>query len=128
MSIKNSAELKGLETRRNKLQAERKTLNIEIAEKQKESAAMKKKIDYLQSAIEKLKKKTPSNIVISEHAMLRYIERVLGIDLNELQNKIIPSNKLDEIKLIGNGTFSINNHKVTVKDGVVVTVIGDNNV
>jgi len=128
MSIKNSAELKGLETRRNELQAKRKLLNIEITDKQKESAAIKKKIDFLQREIERLKKKTPSNIVISEHAMLRYIERVLGIDLTELQNKIVPPDKLDEIKLIGNGTFSINDHKVTVKDGVIVTVLGDNNV
>ena len=66
--VKDSAEIKGLETRRNKLQAERKQLNIEIQDKQKESSEMKSRIDIIQKKIEKLKSKKPKDLIVSEHA------------------------------------------------------------
>jgi len=124
-NVKVSAEIKGLETRRNKLQAQRKQLNIEIQEKQKESANMKSRIDMLQKKIEKLKSKKSNNLIISEHALLRYIERVIGIDLQEIQNKILPPEKVEKIKAMGNCTYGLGDHKLTIKDGIVVTVLGD---
>ena len=54
--------------------------------------------------------------------MLRYIERVLGIDLQEIQDKILPADKIDDVKKMGNCTFGLNTHKITVKDGIIVTV------
>ncbi len=124
-TVKDSAEIKGLETRRNKLQAQRKSLNIEIQDKQKESSEMKVRIDGFQKKIEKLKSQKPKDLIVSEHAMLRYIERVMGIDLQELQNKILPPEKAYEVRAMGNCTYGLGDHKLTVKDGIVVTVIGE---
>ena len=49
--VKDSAEIKGLETRRNKLQSTRKQLNIEIMGKQKESSELKDRIDFFQKKL-----------------------------------------------------------------------------
>jgi len=124
-NVKDSTEIKGLETRRNKLQAQRKQLNIEIQEKQQESAGLKSRIDTLQKKIEKLKSKKSNNLIVSEHALLRYIERVIGIDLQEIQNKVLPPEKVLEVKAMGNCTYGLGDHKITIKDGIVVTVLGD---
>jgi len=125
MSVKKAAEIKSLETRRNKLQAQRKQLNIEIADKQKESSEMKRKIDSFQKEIEKLKNKKPEKLIISEHAMLRFIERVMHIDLTELQKKILPPEKASEIEKFGNCTYNMEDYKITIKDGIVVTVVSN---
>jgi len=122
--VKNSAEIKSLETRRNKLQTQRKMLNIEIQDKQKESNEMKMRINGFQKKIEQLKSQKNDDLIISEHAMLRYIERVMGIDLQDLQDKILPKDKIQAVEAMGNCTYSLGEHKITVKDGVVVTVIG----
>jgi len=124
-TVKDSAEIKGLETRRNKLQSERKALNIEIQDKQKQSSDMKTRIDGFQKKIEKLKAQKPKDLIVSEHAMLRYIERVMGIDLQELQERILPPEKAMEVKAMGNCTYGMGDHRLTVKDGVIVTVLGD---
>ena len=124
--IKDSAEIKSLETRRNKLQAERKQVNIEIQDKQKESADMKSRIDVLQKKIEKLKSKKPKDLIVSEHSMLRYIERVIGIDLDEIRTKVLPTDKVYEVKKMGDCAYGLGDHSIVVKDGVVVTVLGSN--
>ena len=126
--VKDSSEIKGLETRRNKLQAERKQLNIEIQDKQKESSEMKSRIDMLQKKIEKLKSKKPNDLIVSEHSLLRYIERVIGIDLEEIRAKILPDDKVSEIKAMGNCSYGLGDHTIKVKDGVVVTVLGSDDV
>ena len=40
--------------------------------------------------------------------MLRYIERVLGIDLKEIENRILTDEIKEQYKIIGSGRFSIN--------------------
>jgi hypothetical protein len=64
-------------------------------------------------------------IIVSEHAMLRYFERVLGFNLEEIKALVLPPEDQEIIKAMGNGTFPINKgtHKVTVVDSVITTVL-----
>ena len=52
--------------------------------------------------------KKRNKVIVSEHAMLRYIERVLGIDLKEIENRILTDEIKEQYKIIGSGRFSIN--------------------
>ena len=40
--------------------------------------------------------------------MLRYIERVLGIDLKEIENRILTDEIKEQYKIVGSRRFSIN--------------------
>ncbi len=123
MSAQLSAEQKALETRRNRLQAIRKILNVEIEDKQMESSSMKKRIVSLQTEIDNLKNRIPSKIIVSEHAMLRYLDRIRGVDLQEVQDEILTQESIDLINQLG--SCSINTpagFKIVVKNNTVVSV------
>ncbi len=123
MSAQLSAEQKALETRRNRLQAIRKILNVEIEDKKLESSSLKKRIVSLQTEIDNLRRKLPSKIMVSEHAMLRYLDRIRGVDLQEVQDEILTQESIDIINQLGN--CSINTpagFKIVVKNNTVVSV------
>ena len=84
-------------------------------------------ISKARSEIEKIErsraKKTSDKVVVTEHAMLRYIERVLGIDLGDLENRILPESSVKSIASLGDGEFPVGDHRIRVKNGHVVTVI-----
>ncbi len=123
MSYKQSTEQKALETRRNLIQTERKVLVDEITDKQKSSSDMKKKIAELQSKIENLKEKIPSKIIVSEHAILRYLERVRGINLQEVEEEILSEASKKIIGELGNCKISTEaGFKIVVRNGTVVTI------
>jgi len=118
-SIDSKNKLKYLETKLNKLNSEYAMIKKEYQQKQKELEKIKIDIKNTEKQINKLKNN--SELIISEHAILRYIERVLGIDIEEIKNKIVPNK--DAIAELGNGVFTIDDFKIKVKDNVVVTVI-----
>lgn len=67
----------------------------------------------------KLKEAVETNLVVSEHALLRYLERVEGVNLEEVRKKVLG--------VIGDtvidGIHAVGTHKIRVKDGTVVTII-----
>lgn len=123
MSIKNSTELKGLETRYKEIETKRNLLIKEIEEKQQQSTIMRKQLVILKGQIESVKQKSDGKIVVSEHSMLRYIERVLGIDLKTIEDKILSDEEKDTVKTLGNCTYPKDGFKIKIKDNTVVTVL-----
>ncbi len=123
MSAKLAAELKALETRRNKLQAEKKVLGQEINDKQGQFGIFNRKIKELQENIEALKKRAPKNIVVTEHAMLRYLERVDGLDLQELHDRILTPESQTIIDKLGTCRINTPDEVVlVVRDKNVITI------
>lgn len=121
MSVKAHEELKGLQTQRDKLKATIKglrgqstDLNTEINQKNQKLKNIEKKINEIENS--------NSEIVITEHARLRYIERVIGINLEELDAKIIDEATKDIVKKMGSGTYPVGGHQIVVKKNTIVTV------
>jgi hypothetical protein len=54
--------------------------------------------------------------------MVRYMERIMGIDMDQIQEEIVPASNRRAIKRMGNGSYPIGEHRVVVKGGRVVTV------
>lgn len=68
--------------------------------------------------------RTPAQPKVSEHAFLRYFQRVEGYDLNEIRNKILPTDTLKIIDVLGkSGIYPVENFKVVLKDNTVVTIL-----
>lgn len=62
-----------------------------------------------------------SNFFVSDHAVLRYLERAKGMDIEALRREILPPETQRKLAVVGNATFG----KLVVRDGVVVTYLGD---
>ena len=116
-----SDKLKGLETKRN-------TLDTEIEAIYQERVRLTKREQQLGSeravVINQIKQLKDRNIdpIVSEHALLRYIERVIGIDMDELRQKILTEEVKNFSRIFGDGTFPAEGFKVVVKDKKVVTI------
>lgn len=61
---------------------------------------------------------------ISDHAMLRYVERVMGIDVDALRAEIM-SDSVKAALRSGASGVTVNGVKMVAKDGVIVTVLSD---
>lgn len=61
--------------------------------------------------------------VVSEHAILRYLERVRGLDLEEVRLAILDHRTVDSIKFARNGKIKKNDYTVAFKDNVVTTIL-----
>ncbi len=70
-------------------------------------------------------RKLTEEIVISEHAILRYLERVKGINLEEIKLGIMPEATAELVRKMGRaeGTYHTPTHRIRVKENVVLTVM-----
>lgn len=119
--INDSGKLKGLKTRRSDL------LN-EITQLRDDYSHLKRKIDSTQGRINKIDKEiedmTEVEPVITEHAILKYIERVMGFDLDNVRSEILNESTLPMVKSMKSGKFPLHDgHKIVAKNMSIVTVI-----
>lgn len=91
--------------------------------------AVEIKIGQQKSIIESLKAKIaafdrPDKLVISEHAILRFLERVYKMDIEAWKKEIVPQSTLETVLAFkGNGLFTVGDtHKIVVRNGIVLTV------
>lgn len=116
--------LKALQTRRQKLAAQHKEMLREIAVAQKQAAAVAKELAELEAEIETLESAAEEPLV-SEHAMLRYIERVMGVDLDEVRAAILDPRTAEAIKALGSGVYPGEGFRLRVRGKTIVTVLGE---
>lgn len=123
MAIKGKEELKKLNTLQVKLQSEIEAIKIEREILNNKLQNAERNLGKIREEIKKLKE--GNKIIVSEHAMLRYIERVLGIDLKEIERRILTDEVKEQYKIVGNGRFPINDEfRALIRDNVVVTITG----
>ena len=59
---------------------------------------------------------------VSDHALMRYIERVIGIDVGKIRSEILTDRAKEALRAGATG-YSINGVKFKAKNGVLVTVL-----
>lgn len=116
----NPHELKGLQVRKAKLEAEIKALE---EDRNKVSQDISRKKNELNTVQQKIESYTVIEPVVTEHAMLRYIERVLGIDLAEIQARILTQQNRQAIQFAGSCKIKSEGVELVVKDRRVVSVV-----
>jgi predicted nucleic acid-binding Zn-ribbon protein len=123
MSVKTSQELKGLQSMVGKLEADLSVVNLEIATLNKTKVELTNQLNGVKEKIKKMKLANKET-VITEHAMLRYLERVKGLDLEVLKKDVLPDITRDLMAkmLNANGSYPAGTHQVVVKDNTVVTI------
>lgn len=122
MTLKTSHELKQLKTRLTKLQVELKEAKEVMADSTRSYQKLQDTEKGLKERIKDLEKGA-KELVVSEHAMLRYFERVMGVDLEEVKSIILSETLQSQWKILGNGKYPLKDTgKAVIKDSVVVTI------
>jgi|688.fasta_scaffold480146_3 chromosome segregation ATPase len=119
-----AAEIKSLNTQLAKLEARRDVINKEITDNQSELAKINSKYKTLRARYEELTNpKSVKEPILSEHAIIRYLERVKGLDIAEISNEIMDEKTKNAIKFMKNGKINRDEYALVVRDSVVVSII-----
>lgn len=121
MTARKGHELKQLQTRLAKAEVERTTARQEVKLAQKRESDLNKLCSDLQQRVKAMQQKEP-DVIVSEHALVRYFERVLGYDLDGIRDTIVSEQARIFIDNFGSGKIPSNGFRIVVKDRVVVTV------
>jgi len=123
MTAKDSQKLKELRTRLAKLQVQSENAYATSQEYLQKNKAILNKIKNIQEEIRKLSLR---ELVVSEHAILRYLERQDYLDLEFIKESILTDEVKAFHKKLGNGKYPIGNTKLraVIRDNVVVSVVG----
>ena len=98
------------------LRSERNTIDREIASREARTRNLKNQLETV--------RKTADNVIVSEHAILRYLERVEGVNIEDIKRRMVSSSAEKQIKSLGSGIFPVGeSHKLRVRKGFVVTVL-----
>lgn len=101
------------------LELELKALNSEIGFLVNKRSGVKFNLDKVIKELEAFDKE----VIVTDHAVLRYLERVENVDVDLIKKKLLPPSLENQIKVLGSGEFAVDGFKVRVRRGVVVTVI-----
>lgn len=113
-----------LKSRRNKLAAERTALNREVEDIQRRLKDNKEKLASLDKQLKKLEE--DGDLYLSDHALLRYLERVEGIDLEAMRSAILNEKLIQMHETLGSGKFpipGIPGAKVVIRGSAIVSII-----
>lgn len=123
--IESDREVKGL---RSQIAAKRGDLaaaNVAAASAQRQASNLGRDILAIEARIKELEQPVEAGpIIVTEHALLRYLERVYGIDLDGVRGEIIAGAE-STIRFMRDGQIQRpEGHTLVIKNMTVVTVKG----
>ena len=122
-----STEIKSIQSRLSSLRAEMDELKRQADQHRGNAREIDAKVRKKQSMVGQLESRykalTRGAPKVSEHALLRYLERGKGVDMDEIKKEIERALPVDAIKELGDGKYPIGNGlRAVVKENVVLTV------
>lgn len=120
--MKNEVTLKGLQTQLAKVSGEAELLKIQLGATQKEYTA---KIELKKSLEERIRKMGSVNKpIVSEHAIMRYLERVKGINIEEIKQKLLSDKIMTMVGTLGgNGQYPHEDgFSIVMRQNVITTI------
>lgn len=119
--MSNPHELKALQSRLKDAQAEEQTARDKLNRVAKELGDAEDRRAAIERSIRELTEAAKEPIV-SEHALLRYIERFMGVDLESVRRAILTENAVKLIRFTKSGKINTDGRRLIVKNGTVVTI------
>lgn len=119
-------ELKHLTTRREQAERRLKALREELSSLDQKIRAETREVGNIDAQIANLQTKAKNQtktVLFTEHAILRYLERVKGLDLDQVKKEMVPDLVTQQIRAMGNGEYPVGTHSVKVKDNTVITIL-----
>lgn len=113
-------EKKALNVLINSLQQDRNLINIEVKN-------LSQRMSILDQKIARESKKAKSNkekrAAITDHALLRYLERVHNFNIEEIKKQLLSDNVKTHVKRFKSGKVTENGITFIFKDGVIITIV-----
>ena len=120
--MKEVRQYKQLQSQLNTMLGDADALKIEVANKQREYNQKLQAIEKLKNEMSKIN--NSENLKVSEHAIVRYFERVKGFDIEQVEKEILSEQVLNLVdKLGGNGSYPNDGFSVVMKPYTVTTVV-----
>jgi hypothetical protein len=111
------------------LKSKIETIHGRISEHQREMTVLQGEVAQMEATRRSLlteverRSRPVEDVHITDHALLRYVERVFGIDVDALRRQILTDGVTKGIEH-GASTITVNGIQFRVKDRSIVTVIG----
>lgn len=105
------------------LQAESARLESSISGLERQIADLRAEFGQVRNELAKRLRPTPEPR-LSDHALMRFIERVFGVDFEAMRAEILNPNIVAAIKA-GASAVTVRGVKMLVKDNTIVTVVTD---
>lgn len=119
--MKDVHKLKRLRSQLAIAMGEREALKIKVSNVQREYNTKANEVKTIEREIAAAEK--PEVLRVSEHALLRYLERVKGINIAELEKEILSESVVKLVEQLGgSGTYPNEGFSVVIKNFNVVTV------
>ena len=112
-------ELKQLKTRLSQCEKEIKDIQDRKVELDKE---LQLKVNAKKNLLKQISNLTTRELIISEHAILRYFERVNNTDIEKIKKEMVDLDTIGRIKVLGDGIYPIKDYKIVVRNNTVVTI------
>lgn len=113
--VKLERKLEALKRREQRLRQHRDTAEREIVELEAEQKKLEKRLAAVQGPVGKVR--------VTDHAVLKYLERVEGVDVERARRSLVDEETATRIKQLRSGTFPRDGYRLKVRDGTVVTVL-----
>lgn len=116
-------EVKGLRSQLSAKRGDLAAARANMASAQRVVAIMERDIQSMEARVKELEAPPPSGpIVVTEHAVIRYLERAMGIDIDALRLDMVKGAE-HAIAFMGDGELKRpEGHSLVVKNRCVVTV------
>jgi len=107
MNLNTSHEIKKIQSQITSLRKEADAINSEIKVAKERRKGINDTVSVLNKRLKEIERANSSTgeLVVSEHAFLRYLERVKGMDLEKLQSEIVTDMLKNTVSTLG-GTGS----------------------
>lgn len=114
-------QLKALETEVTRCRKALTDAQHGVCTSRKAERAAQKALERAQRRLAVFRQTEPT---VSEHAILRYLERVEGVDTAAVRERLLPDKAVELIRQLGDGKYpGPDGCMLRVIDGVVVTVL-----
>lgn len=120
--MKQISQIKHLQVSITKLQGEIANLTYDAKRINEDIGSKKAQIQSIQERLTHLQKES-GDVMLSEHAIIRYLQRVYRLDLEKLSSEILTKELKSTILSLGNGTYAQGEYRVKVIDNTIVTIL-----
>lgn len=120
--ISNARTVKHLKSQLAIMQGDAESMKIEISNLQKSLSQKLKDAEVMKMRINNID--SNGKIKVSEHAIVRYFERVKGFDIKEIENEILSDEVLKMVDVLGgNGAYPNKGFQVKMSNFTVTTIV-----
>ena len=125
-----SAKLSELEQEKVETEKEIELLGAQEKLASQRLAKARSRLGQLNTQIKRAKVR-PKGDIVSDHALVRYAERIAKTDIEALKEIVCPPSVREQISILGNGEFPVEvdgviSHWLYVRGGIVTTVTVNN--